>query len=76
MERPLVERVRQVDAVPLLAANTYRNELLDAAMRAQEFESLTRLVSGVPVLRLSYPVGLEHLTPLCEQIENARVLRT
>ena len=66
---PQVERLRGVDAVPLLAANSYRNDLLNAKMRAQEFVCLTQLVTNVPVSRLRYAAGLTQLSAVCDRVE-------
>ena len=42
-------------AVPLLAVNTYRSELLDSSMRSEEFFFLTRLASQIKIKKV-HPV--------------------
>lgn len=39
-------------AIPLLAANTYRSDLLNSTMREREFYFLSALASAVPIKRL------------------------
>jgi len=51
---PPVENLTGVEAVPLLAANTYRNELLSPEMRANEFAFLSQLASRIKIKSL-YP---------------------
>lgn len=47
-----IDEVKPTAAVPVLATNTYRTELLDKRMRAEEFVFLGRLVNQVPVRRI------------------------
>lgn len=49
---PAILPVRESAAVALLATNTYRNELLNPAMREQEFFLLATLAASVTVRRL------------------------
>jgi hypothetical protein len=51
-----------------LLANTYANNLLDAAMRAEEFSVLDRLVASVPVRLLTPHCDPAKLTELCNYI--------
>lgn len=51
-----------------LVANTYRNELLDRAMRQQEFFCLSRLVNRVALRRISAYRDLVKLPLLCDLI--------
>jgi len=55
-------------AIPLLSANTYRNELLDNAMKQDEFSFLTALVERVPVRKLRPPEDLSLVSDLVEII--------
>jgi hypothetical protein len=63
-----------VKAIPLqtglmaLVANTCANHLLDRAMRAQEFASLGRLVTHVPLRRVTPHANLTRLSRLCDTI--------
>lgn len=49
---PSISPISASNAVPVLAANTYRNELLTSEMRAQEFLFLAKVASRVKVKRL------------------------
>lgn len=51
-----------------LVANTYANNLLDRAMRAEEFAVLDRLVSTVPVRLLTPHTDLAYIEQLCTVI--------
>jgi len=51
-----------------LLPNTYATNILDAQMRAREFEILGRLVARVPVRKLSPSDDSTHLESLCEQV--------
>jgi len=51
-----------------LLANTYANNLLDAAMRAEEFSVLDRLVSSVPVRLLTPHDNPAYIGELCTLI--------
>lgn len=50
--QPKIRPISSGGALSLLAANTYRNELLDFSMKGNEFEILGNLVSKVPVKQL------------------------
>ena len=49
---PAIIPMTGTTAVPILAANTYRNELLTAAMRKQEFYFLSTMASKIKVRKL------------------------
>lgn len=53
---PSIETLTGASALPILAANTYRNELLSPVMRSKEFIFLSQLVSRVKVKKL-HPVN-------------------
>jgi hypothetical protein len=55
-------------ALLTLVANTYANNLLDRAMRAEEFAILDRLVSSVPVRLLTPHTNLTYIEQLCTAI--------
>ena len=68
------EDAPRIAAAPLktsllsLLANTYANNLLDAAMRAEEFSVLDRLVTSVPVRSLTPHADFGHIEELCSLI--------
>jgi len=67
-----VERFSPREALIQLAANTYANRMLDAEMRAAEFQTLASVVKSVPVLKVRRRTtldrsGLERLySTICE----------
>src|SRR6267378_3816435 len=65
---PCVEAVRAQAALLSLVAETYANKILDREMRAREFEVLSRLVSAVPVRRVSPHEDATRLGELCKVI--------
>lgn len=56
-------------ALMSLVANTYANNLLDRAMRAQEFSFLDRLIAAVPVRWLTPHRDPARLEELCDLVE-------
>jgi hypothetical protein len=58
------------EALSLLVANTYRNELLTRDLRREEFLLLAELVRRVPVLRLRLGSGLADLPGLGGRLLN------
>jgi hypothetical protein len=65
---PFVEPLPAQEGLMELVANTYVNYLLDAPMRAREFELLGRLVQGVPVRRVVPHQDPAGLPALCQTI--------
>jgi hypothetical protein len=65
---PFVEPLPSREGLMELVANTYVNYLLDAPMRAREFELLGRLVRCVPVRRVVRPEDLARLPALCQAV--------
>jgi hypothetical protein len=65
---PVVEELAGADAFTTLVANTYVNYLLDADMRAREFEALSRLIAQVPVRRVTPIADTSKVFVLCETI--------
>ena len=55
-------------ALAHLVANTYANYLLDAAMRAQELETLGRLISCTPVRMLRAPEDRRAIPDVCDAL--------
>jgi hypothetical protein len=65
---PRMEGLQGRESLLTLLANTYVGYLLDAAMRAHEFESLGRLVSRVPVRRVIPSADPAQVSRLCARI--------
>jgi hypothetical protein len=65
---PSIQELRGRECLLTLLANTYVGYLLDAAMRAQELESLVQLVRSVPVRRVVSRTGPAHISGLCARI--------
>lgn len=65
---PAIEDVSGAERLRLLLANTYVGYLLDRNMRHQEFESLARLASSVPVRRLIRPGSSTTVAAICARI--------
>jgi hypothetical protein len=51
-----------------LVANTYATKLMDKQMRAREFELLTRVVSHVPIRRVTPHADAARIHELCDTI--------
>jgi len=72
----VVEELTGSEAFARLVANTYVNYLLDAGMRAHEFEVLGRVMAGVGVRRVRPPADPSKVSALCETIAaDARQVR-
>ncbi len=67
---PAIVPVKPVPAVPLLAANTYRNELLDSDMRKKEFFFLSRLAAKIPVRKVQPLDDITEIPRLIDTILN------
>lgn len=65
---PFIEAVPASESLMTLVANTYANHLLDKAMRAAEFKSLSRLCERVPIRRVTPHEDIAQLSNLCEGI--------
>jgi len=65
---PRVERLSAPAGLMAMVANTQANRLLDARMRAQEFQCLGRVVASLGVRRLVPPDDLDRLPALCDLI--------
>ncbi len=66
--RPVIRALRPQTALMKLVSHTYGNYLLDASMRAHEFNVLGRVAVSVGVCELSLGTGLDAL------VEDCRVL--
>jgi hypothetical protein len=65
---PAITGVSTAEGMMALVANTYRTDLLDKTMRAQEFETLSRLVARVPFRQVSAQDDAACLPRFCEAI--------
>ena len=62
------EALRPQEALMALVGQTYGNYVLDAAMRAREFDLLGRVVGSVTVRDLAFNDRLEDLVPSCRAL--------
>jgi hypothetical protein len=60
--------MRPQTALLSLVGNTYGNYLLDAAMRAVEFDLLGRVVERVPVRQVTLVQGIDQLRDSCRRL--------
>ena len=67
---PFVETLDRAKALMSLIANTYATKLMDKQMRAREFELLTRVVSHVPLRRVTPHADATRIHELCDSILN------
>ena len=65
---PWVEPLHPRDAFISLVGNTYGNTLLDAPMRAHEFDVLTQMTTQVPVRRVIPHDSHQRIGKLCDTI--------
>ena len=65
---PYVEPVERAAALLSLIANTYATKLMDKQMRAREFELLSRLLSTVPLRRVTPHTDPARIAELCDSI--------
>ena len=65
---PSVETLSAAESLMMLIANTHANHLLDETMRAEEFECLSRLVTFIPVRRVSIGEDPTLRARLCEVV--------
>jgi hypothetical protein len=65
---PSIEVLRPRDALMSLVPEMYSTRLLDGAMRAREFDFLSRLVGALPVRRLTSPGDLARIEEACEVV--------
>lgn len=68
LKAPYVRGISQAQSLMSLVANTYATNLMDRSMRAREFDLLSRLVSKVPVRRLTPSIKPEYIGRLCDTI--------
>lgn len=65
---PFIESVTARAGLISMVANTYANRLLDKKMRAQEFCFLSKLVTCVPIRRVTPHADPAYLARLCDTI--------
>lgn len=65
---PFVQALDRAEGLMSLVANTYATKLMDKQMRAREFELLTRVVSQVPVRRVTPHADPARIPELCTRI--------
>ena len=65
---PFVETLDRAEGLMSVIANTYATKLMDKQMRAREFELLTRVVSHVPVRRVTPHADPARIHELCNTI--------
>jgi hypothetical protein len=65
---PFVETLDRAEGLMSLVANTYATKLMNKHMRAREFEVLSRLLSRVPLRRVTPHSDPERISNLCETI--------
>jgi hypothetical protein len=68
LETMRIETIRPQNALMSLVSNTYGNYLLDSAMRAVEFDLLSRVVEHVPVRQVTFAHDIEHLRDSCGRL--------
>lgn len=65
---PFVQGLDRAEGLMSLVANTYATKLMDKQMRAREFELLTRVVSNIPLRRVTPHSEIAHIPELCTRI--------
>jgi hypothetical protein len=65
---PFIESLDRSEALMALVANTYATKLMDKHMRAREFDLLSRVLSRVPLRRVTPHSDSARLSNLCESI--------
>jgi len=68
LETMRIETIRPQHALMSLVSNTYGNYLLDSAMRAVEFDLLSRVVEHVPVRYVTFAHDIEQLRDSCGRL--------
>jgi len=72
--RAEAQRLTPRDALMTLVPNTYANVLLDRTMRAAEFQTLSSIVSTVPVWRIHAPTNATELAEFCESLSRGTLV--
>ncbi|HET9479871.1 MAG TPA: hypothetical protein VFO72_11030 [Pyrinomonadaceae bacterium] len=67
-EAPFVESVDRADGLISLIANTYGTKLINKQMRAREFDLLSRVLTHVPLRRVTPHTDPSRLAELCDRL--------
>jgi hypothetical protein len=67
---PFIEALDRSEGLMSLVANTYATKLMDKQMRAREFELLARVLSNVPLRRVTPHCDPARIPELCNTILN------
>ena len=73
---PVIRALRPQTALMKLVSHTYGNYLLDASMRAHEFDVLGRVAASVDVSELSLGAGLDALVEDCRVLAERLALQS
>ena len=65
---PFVHALDRAEGLMSLVANTYATKLMDKQMRAREFELLTRVLTHVPLRRVTPHADPSRISDLCTRI--------
>jgi hypothetical protein len=68
---PCLENLTPRESLLALLADSYATKLIDANMRAKEFEQLGRLIGTVPVVRLRPHRDRQRINLMCDLIERS-----
>ena len=74
--RPEMRALRPQTALMTLVSHTYSNYLLDAPMRAREFDELGRVAASLPVCELALADGLDALVSDCRLLAERLALQS
>ena len=69
-------RVKPQAALMNLVSHTYGNYLLDASMRAREFDVVARIATRVTVQEIAFGGGLENLVAACRRLAQEMALQS
>ncbi|HZJ10412.1 MAG TPA: hypothetical protein VFD39_12000, partial [Trueperaceae bacterium] len=64
-----LSRLSAGESFPALLSQAYAFSLADAARKRTMMANYLRLARAVPVFRLDYPTGLNHLDEICGHVE-------
>jgi hypothetical protein len=73
---PAARELRPQAALMKLVSQTYVNYLLDASMRAREFDVLGRVAASIPVSELSFGASLDGLVSECRLLVDRLALQS
>ncbi len=74
--RPVTRMLRPREGLMRLVSQTYGNYVLDATMRAREFDVLGRVAASVCVTEVSLGLGLDELVSDCRQLVDRLALQS